>query len=58
MKRLFIYLVTLFFISQNLVFSYSSNPKEFVNELVSEAINKLADKNASCPDSRWGPIKD
>ena len=24
---------------------YSSNPKEFVNELVGEAINKLADKN-------------
>tara|TARA_B100000963_G_scaffold347122_1_gene353081 strand:+ start:1787 stop:2329 length:543 start_codon:yes stop_codon:yes gene_type:complete len=25
--------------------AYSSNPKEFVNELVSEAINKLSDKN-------------
>ena len=25
--------------------AYSSNPKEFVNELVGEAINKLADKN-------------
>ena len=25
--------------------AYSSNPKDFVNELVSEAINKLADKN-------------
>ena len=45
MKRLIIYFVTLFFISQSLVFSYSSNPREFVNELVSDAINKLADKN-------------
>ena len=45
MKRLIIYLVTLFFISQNLVFSYSSNPREFVNELVNDAINKLSDKN-------------
>ena len=45
MKRLIIYFVTLFFLSQSLVFSYSSNPREFVNELVSDAINKLADKN-------------
>ena len=25
--------------------SYSSNPKDFVNELVNDAINKLSDKN-------------
>ena len=45
MKRLVLYLVTLFFVSQNLALSYSSNPKDFVNELVNEAIIKLADKN-------------
>jgi len=45
MKRLVLYLITLFFVFQNLALSYSSNPKDFVNELVNEAIIKLADKN-------------
>ena len=45
MKRLFIYLVPIFFIFHNSLFSYSSNPKDFVNELVSETIEKLSDKN-------------
>ena len=45
MKRLVFYFITLFFLSQNLALSYSSNPKDFVNELVNETIIKLADKN-------------
>ena len=45
MKRLVLYLITLFFVTQNLALSYSSNPKDFVNELVNETIIKLADKN-------------
>ena len=45
MRRLVLYLITLFFVSQNFALSYSSNPKDFVNELVNEAIIKLADKN-------------
>ena len=45
MKRLLIYLIPIFFIFHNSLFSYSSNPKDFVNELVSEAIEKLSDKN-------------
>ena len=35
----------LFLFFQSSLLAYSSNPKDFVNELVSEAINKLADKN-------------
>ena len=45
MKRLLIYLIPIFFIFHNSLFSYSSNPKDFVNELVSETIEKLSDKN-------------
>ena len=45
MKRLVLYLITRVFVFQNLALSYSSNPKDFVNELVNEAIIKLADKN-------------
>ena len=45
MKRLSVYFVILIFIFQNSLFAYSSNPKDFINELVTEAINKLSDKN-------------
>ena len=47
MKRLSIYLISFFLIFQSSLLAYSSNPKDFVNELVTEAINKLADKNIS-----------
>ena len=46
MKKISIYLVTLFFFLQSsLLFSYSSDPKDFVHEVLTEAINKLSDKN-------------
>ena len=45
MKRIVIYLVLLFFFFQSSLLAYSSNPKEFVNELVTDTISKLADKN-------------
>lgn len=46
MKKVSVYLFSLFllFLSSYLL-AYSSNPKEFVNELVNEAIAKLSDKN-------------
>ena len=47
MKRLGFYLISFFLIFQSSLLAYSSNPKDFVNELVTEAINKLADKNIS-----------
>ena len=45
MKRLGIYFISFFLIFQSSLLAYSSNPKDFVYELVREAIDKLADKN-------------
>ena len=48
MKRFSIFLFTLLLVLQtNLSASYSSDPKEFVKELVNDAIIKLSDKNLS-----------
>ena len=45
MKKKVIYLILIFFVFQNLLQAYSSNPRDFVNELVNEALSKLSDKN-------------
>ena len=45
MKRTGVYLAALIFFFQSSLLAYSSNPKDFINELVSDAISKLADKN-------------
>ena len=45
MRKIVVSLLLLFLFFQSSLLAYSSNPKDFVNELVSEAINKLADKN-------------
>ena len=45
MNRIGVYLVALFFLIQGSLIAYSSNPKDFVDELVNDAITKLSDKN-------------
>ncbi len=45
MNRLVVYFISLFLFCQGSALAYSSNPKDFVDELVSEAISKLSDKN-------------
>ena len=45
MKRISIYLVSLVLFFNNSLLAYSSNPKEFVSELVNDAITKLSDKD-------------
>ncbi len=45
MKKLSVSIISLLFFFQSSLFAYSSNPKEFINELVNEAISKLSDKN-------------
>ena len=45
MIKKIVYLLSFLFIIENHLFSYSSNPKDFVNELVNEAIEKLSDKS-------------
>ena len=45
MKKIGVCIISFFLFFQNLLLAYSTDPKEFVNELVNDAINKLADKN-------------
>ena len=45
MKRLVCYLTLLLVILNTSLLAYSSDPKEFVNELVGDALGKLSDKN-------------
>ena len=45
MNRLKVFLTFIFLIINSPLFAYSSDPKEFVQELVAEAIEKLSDKN-------------
>ena len=45
MRSFRIYLVSLIFVFQSSLLAYSNNPKDFVNELVTDAISKLSDIN-------------
>ncbi len=45
MRKIVICLTSLFFVYQSSLYAYSSNPKEFVFELVNEAISILSDKS-------------
>ena len=45
MKRLVVFFISIFLLFQSPLIAYSSNPKDFINELVADAITKLADKN-------------
>ena len=47
MLRKIFYLFSIYFIFQNSLLSYNTNPKEFVNEIINDAILKLSDKNIS-----------
>ena len=50
MNRLFIYFFFIFFFFQASLHSYSSNPKDFIKELVDDAINHLSSKDISKED--------
>ena len=45
MKRLKVFLTSIFLIINSPLFAYSSDPKEFVQELVTDAIEQLSNKN-------------
>ena len=45
MTRISVCLISFIFLFQSSLIAYSSNPKDFVNELVNDAISKLADIN-------------
>ena len=40
-------IVSIFLLFQNTLQAYSSDPKEFITELIGDVINKLSDKNLS-----------
>jgi phospholipid transport system substrate-binding protein len=44
MQRIGIYIISIIFLFQSSLLAYSSNPKDFVNELVNDAISKLSNK--------------
>ena len=44
-RKIIILIFSLFYFIQSPLLSYNSNPKEFVKELVNDAINQLSDKN-------------
>ena len=45
MKKTTVFLITIILFIQNAAFSYNTNPKEFVKELVTDAITNLANEN-------------
>jgi len=45
MRRILIYFFSIIIFFNSHLFAYSSNPKDFINELVNDAISKLSDKN-------------
>ena len=44
-KKLAIVLISLLFLVYSPLKAYSSNPKDFIDELVNDAISKLSDKS-------------
>ena len=47
MRKFSIFLISCFFFYTSIHASYSSDPKEFVSEMVNDAIAKLSDKNST-----------
>jgi phospholipid transport system substrate-binding protein len=47
MKKSILYLVLLILFFKSSLLAYSTNPKEFISEMVNDAITKLSDKNLS-----------
>ena len=45
MNKVVVYLISIFFLCQSSLFAYSSNPKDFVYELVNDVISNLSDVN-------------
>ena len=45
MKKLSIFLISIIFFLHTSLLAYSSDPKEFISELVNDAISKLSDKD-------------
>ena len=55
MKKASVYLFSLILFFNNYLLAYSTNPKDFINELVNDSISKLSDKNLN-EDQKKGLI--
>ena len=50
MKKFYIFFISIFLISNTYLFSYSTDPKEFIKELIEDSLSKLSDKSVSKED--------
>ncbi len=50
MKKIFVFLIAINLVFYNFLLAYSTNPKDFVEELVNDAIEKLANKDLTKED--------
>ena len=50
MKKFYIFFVSIFLISNTYLLSYSTDPKEFIKELIEDSLSKLSDKSVSKED--------
>ncbi len=50
MKKIFVFLIAINLVFYNFLLAYSTNPKDFVEELVNDAIEKLANKDLTKDD--------
>ena len=57
MRKFAIYFLSLFFIFQTSLLSYSSNPKDFVEELINDSLAKLSDKNLNKDQKKRHNVK-
>jgi len=52
MRKLTIYLISILIFFHTAILAYSSDPKDFVSELVNQAISKLSDKNIDTDEKK------
>ena len=52
MRKLTIYLISILIFFHTAILAYSSDPKDFISELVNQAISKLSDKNIDTDEKK------
>ena len=52
MKKVYVYFISILFFLHTSLLAYDSAPKEFVTELITDAISKLSDKNLNEGDKK------
>ena len=52
MRKLTIYLISILIFFHTAILAYSSDPKDFISELVNQVISKLSDKNLDTDEKK------